>query len=101
MLSPGDPIALHAIPHRISAHPNSRAAGATLPAEGPAGPWPAVVENARHQAIAGAGLALQQHGGNIGATYSIEAGEVTDLHAQGDDGRRGHVQAISRMHSSG
>ena len=43
----------------------------------------AVVDDAGHQPLAGAGLPLQQDGGDGGMPDGVEAGQVPDLRAQG------------------
>jgi hypothetical protein len=55
------------------------------------------VDDARHQPLAGAGLTLQQHGGNVRAAHGIKAGEVADLGAQRHESGRLPHQSLSRM----
>ena len=63
-----------------------RDGGAVDVEEGPLGTRAAVVDDARHQPLAGAGLPLQQHRGDGGIPQRIKGGEVADLGAQGREG---------------
>ena len=53
---------------------------------GPAHPRAALMQDARHQPLARAGLPLQEDGGDQADCRRIEAGQMTDLGAEGLEG---------------
>ena len=55
------------------------------------------MEHARHQALAGPRLALEQHRGDGGIAQGIKGREVPELGAQGREGRTRPDEALGGM----
>jgi len=65
--------------------------------EGPLGARATVMEHAGHQALAGAGCALEQHGGDGELAQGIKGRQVLELGAQGREGGARPDEAVGRM----
>jgi hypothetical protein len=60
---------------------------------------PAVVKDTCHQSLAGAGLTLEQHNGDVRVAEGVKRGKVADLRALGDNSGSRPDQAVGGMAS--
>ena len=78
-----------------------RDGGAVDLQEGAARPRSAVVQEPRHQALAGAGLPGDEHRGDMGAADDVEGRQVADLGAQVSDGWGGPEEPVGGISQGG